>query len=188
MRATHGTCCHGEVQLLTELRSQHAYLYSQARFGQPITTLVLISTLVWFKSFSGLHSMHWVFVLQLHMFIAFIESLGLVLISNSIIIFENIVNPLSIFLSFCYFVSITKLDDDMNLIGSSFVLAFTFLFLFVLFILIVFVLFILSKLCESILINLLCVLVVSSFFVVIFLFPFFLYIPDSLVAVIDCNG
>ena len=39
MRTPHGTCCHVDLQLLTELRSQHAYLYSQARFGRPITRL-----------------------------------------------------------------------------------------------------------------------------------------------------
>ena len=39
MRTTHGSCCHIDLQLLTELRSKHAYLYSQARFGRPITRL-----------------------------------------------------------------------------------------------------------------------------------------------------
>ena len=39
MRTTHGTYCHVDLQLLTELRSQHAYLYSQARFRWPITRL-----------------------------------------------------------------------------------------------------------------------------------------------------
>ena len=37
MRSTHSTCCHAEVQLLTELHSKHADLYSQARFRRPIT-------------------------------------------------------------------------------------------------------------------------------------------------------
>ena len=41
LRSTHCTCCLAKVQLLTELHSKHADLYSQSRFRQPITNVTI---------------------------------------------------------------------------------------------------------------------------------------------------